>query len=54
MAALAFFILKENIGKYMALGIAIATFGIALLVSKGDLANLDWLSSYGDYLVKNN
>ncbi len=51
MAAMAYLVLKEKIGRNTVIGIAIATFGIALLVSKGDLANLDWLSSYGDWLI---
>ena len=51
LAVLAFLILKENISKYQVAGIVIATIGIFLLVSKGDLTNFSWLSSTGDWLV---
>jgi hypothetical protein len=32
-------------------GIAVATLGILLLVSRGDIASLGWLRSTGDWLV---
>ncbi len=32
-------------------GIGLATIGIVLLVSGGDIGNLEWLTSYGDWLV---
>ena len=51
LAFLAFFILKEKIGKYQIAGIVIATIGIVLLVSKGNLSNFNWLKSTGDWLV---
>lgn len=51
LAVLAFFILKEKIGARQIIGIVTATIGILLLVSKGELTNLDWLSSTGDWLV---
>jgi len=51
MAVLAFVLLKERIGRNTVLGIIIATVGILLLVSRGELGNIDWLSSVGDWLV---
>lgn len=51
MAVLAFLILKERLGRNSIYGIIAATVGIVLLVSKGKLAGLGWLSSYGDWLV---
>jgi len=51
MAVLAFFILKEKIGIKQIAGIVIATIGIMLMVSKGDLTDLSWLGSVGDWLV---
>lgn len=51
LALLSFIILKEKIGLKEILGIAVATFGILLLVSKGNLMNLGWLRSIGDWLV---
>ena len=35
----------------MRLGLAIATLGIVLLVSRGELTSLDWLASVGDWLA---
>lgn len=51
MAVLAFLFLKEKIGRNTIIGIAVATIGILLLVSRGKPGNLDWLSSVGDWLV---
>ncbi len=51
MALLAYLILKEKIFARQIYGIILATIGIVLLVSKGKLTNLDWLSSTGDWLV---
>ncbi|MCH9025007.1 MAG: DMT family transporter [candidate division Zixibacteria bacterium] len=51
MAVLAFFILKEKIVVKQIAGIVIATIGIMLMVSKGDLTDLSWLGSVGDWLV---
>ena len=51
MAVLAFLILKEKIGVKQIIGIVVATIGIVLLVSRGELTNLDWISSTGDWLV---
>ncbi len=51
LAVLSFAFLGERIGRAGVAGIAIATTGIVLLVSRGRLANLDWLRSTGDWLV---
>ena len=51
LAALSFVFLGERIGPRGVAGIAIATAGILLLVSRGDLADLGWLRSTGDWLV---
>jgi len=51
MAVLAFLILKERLGRHAIVGIAIATAGILLLVSRGRFGSFDWLSSFGDWLV---
>ena len=51
IALLAALVLKEPIPPAMRLGLAIATFGIVLLVSRGELVSLDWLASLGDWLA---
>ncbi len=51
IALLAALILKEPIAFSMRVGIVMATLGIVLLVSRGELGSLDWLSSAGDWLA---
>lgn len=51
MAVLSYVILKERLGRRELVGIGVATVGILLLVSRGDLASLHWMSSIGDWLV---
>lgn len=51
LAVLSFFLLGERIGRRGVAGIAIATAGIVLLVSRGRLADLGWLRSTGDWLI---
>jgi drug/metabolite transporter (DMT)-like permease len=51
VAALASIFLRERLTFKIILGIMIATIGIILLISKGRIGQLDWLSSYGDWLV---
>lgn len=51
IALLAALVLKEPIPPAMRLGLAIATLGIVLLVSGGELTSLDWLASIGDWLA---
>jgi drug/metabolite transporter (DMT)-like permease len=51
MAVLAFLILKERLGRRAIIGIAVATAGILLLMSRGKFGSFDWLRSFGDWLV---
>ena len=51
IALLAALILKERISRPMVIGIALASAGIVLLVSRGRLQNLEWLTSTGDWLA---
>ncbi|HSG98458.1 MAG TPA: DMT family transporter [candidate division Zixibacteria bacterium] len=51
MAVLAFLFLGERIGQRTMIGILVATTGILLLISQGRVAQFDWLSSVGDWLV---
>jgi drug/metabolite transporter (DMT)-like permease len=51
LAVLAYLLLRERIGWNGVAGIAVATLGIVLLVSRGRIADLDWLKSRGDWLV---
>jgi len=51
MAALAFLLLRERLTGRGVAGIAVATAGVLLLVSRGRLTSLDWLSSFGDWLI---
>lgn len=51
LAVLSFLFLGERIGWRGVAGIAVATAGILLLVSRGRLGDLGWLRSGGDWLV---
>jgi drug/metabolite transporter (DMT)-like permease len=51
VAVLSFLFLRERLGWSGIVGIAIATMGILLLVSRGNLTDLRWLRSTGDWLV---
>lgn len=51
LAVLSILFLGERIGWRGVAGIATATLGILLLVSRGRLAELGWLRSTGDWLV---
>jgi drug/metabolite transporter (DMT)-like permease len=51
LAALSFLLLGERIGWQGVVGIGVATIGVLLLVSGGNLADLGWLRSTGDWLV---
>jgi drug/metabolite transporter (DMT)-like permease len=51
LAVLSFLFLRERIGWGGVAGIAIATTGILLLVSRGNLTDLTWLQSTGDWLL---
>lgn len=51
LALLSFLILKERLGRRELTGIGVATIGILILVSGGDLTELWQLSNLGDWLV---
>ena len=51
IALLSFLFLRERIGRWQIAGIVIATGGIVLLVSDGNLDQLDWLESKGDWMI---
>lgn len=51
IAALAYLLLGERLSRRALTGIGIATAGIVLLVSRGELAGLDWLGNWGDALA---
>ena len=51
LALFSFLFLRERLGWRGAAGIAIATAGILLLVSRGRLTDFGWLSNTGDWLV---
>ena len=51
LVILSHFFLKERVRWNDAAGVAVATAGILLLVSKGNFSTLGWLASPGDWLV---
>jgi drug/metabolite transporter (DMT)-like permease len=51
IAILAAAFLGESISRRMGIGILVASAGIVLLVSRGDVTGLGWLSSLGDWMV---
>jgi drug/metabolite transporter (DMT)-like permease len=51
IALLSRVVLGERLSAGQVFGIALATLGVLLLVSKGDLGNLAWLESRGDWLI---
>lgn len=51
LAVLSWGALRERIGRHLAGGVAIATAGILLLVSRGNLSDLGWVRSFGDWLI---
>jgi drug/metabolite transporter (DMT)-like permease len=51
LALLSFVVHRERIGRRGVVGIAVATTGILLLVSRGRLTDLGWLRSTGDWLI---
>jgi drug/metabolite transporter (DMT)-like permease len=51
LAVLSYVFLRERIRRGAAAGIAVATIGILLLVSRGRLTELEWLRSTGDWLA---
>lgn len=51
VAVLSFFLLNEKIGAREMMGVTVASAGILLLISKGDLHSLGWLRSRGDWMI---
>ena len=51
LAVLSVVFLKERLTNRTILGIGCATFGVLLLVSRGNLFELGWLQNVGDWLV---
>lgn len=51
MALLGLIFFKEKLGVIKILGILIASFGLLLLVGKGNPANIDLIKNKGDFLV---
>jgi drug/metabolite transporter (DMT)-like permease len=51
LVGLSFLFLKERVDRNDILGIIVATFGIIILVSGGDLGKLGWKGSIGDWLI---
>lgn len=51
LAVLSFAFLGERLAPRALAGIAVATTGILLLVSRGRLTDLEWLQSTGDWLI---
>ena len=51
LAVLSWLLLREPIGRGIAAGIAIATVGIVVLVSRGNPSDLGWVRSVGDWLI---
>jgi drug/metabolite transporter (DMT)-like permease len=51
VAVLSFLFLRERIGWGGVAGIAVASAGIVILVSRGRLTDLQWLRSTGDWLI---
>jgi drug/metabolite transporter (DMT)-like permease len=43
--------LKEKLSTIKLVGITVATLGVVLLISKGKLDSLGWLSSVGDWII---
>jgi drug/metabolite transporter (DMT)-like permease len=51
LAVLSYVLLGERVGRRGVAGIAVATAGIVLLVSRGRVTDLQWMRSTGDWLV---
>jgi drug/metabolite transporter (DMT)-like permease len=47
----AFIFLGERIKLRQGIGMALAAFGVLILVSRGNLRSLDFIKSYGDWMV---
>jgi drug/metabolite transporter (DMT)-like permease len=51
IVALSYLFLKERITLIQGAGMALAAFGVLVLVSRGQLGSLDFIRSHGDWLV---
>lgn len=51
MAIVGFVAFKESLSLIRIFGILLAFFGLLLLISKGDLSSIDFLSNKGDFLI---
>lgn len=51
MAILGFFAFSEQFTLFKIAGIVIAFFGLVLLISKGDLLSINFISNKGDFLI---
>ena len=51
MAMVGFVAFKESLSPIRIFGILLAFFGLLLLISKGDLSSIDFLSNKGDFLI---
>ena len=51
IVVLSFFILKERINPRQIVGMVLAAFGVLILVSRGELGSLNFIKSYGDWMV---
>ncbi len=51
IALLSRLLLKEQLHKGTAIGIAVASVGIVLLISKGRFDSIDWLNNIGDWII---
>ena len=51
MAILGFFFFSEQFTLFKIVGIIVAFFGLVLLISKGDLLSINFISNKGDFLI---
>ena len=51
MAIVGFAAFKESLSPIRIFGILLAFFGLLMLISKGDLSSIDFLSNKGDFLI---
>lgn len=51
MAVVGFVAFKESLTQIRIFGILLAFFGLLMLISKGDLSSIDFLSNKGDFLI---
>lgn len=51
MAIVGFVVFKESLSPIRIFGILLAFFGLLMLISKGNLSSIDFLSNKGDFLI---